>query len=600
MTLRLHSMQIRPRGSDGLGTHVLQFGRLTTLLFGPNGSGKTPVLRALEYVLGHPVELPPLLRVKCRSIILVLTDGINEYTIERILFDGVDVRVHGPLGQNWTFDTESAYSEWLLPLLGPSIKTFMTKSGDPSKPYMSLVGPIFFVDQDTGWTQPYAPLEKYHFLKDQREEMVRWVTGLLPRNRPIDRKAFADAKVDLESIQERIAIKRQTLLSLNRELGEDKNTNTTEWLIERSDAIRQQLENLYSVSSAITQATASFDSDIHTLSSRRDSIQFMISNSIRRLKQISDARDELSTELMAQADNEVAADAFRSLCGNENCQFFRNPEESYGKRVLYLKDQMKDFEFTSGALSTEVTQLQEEFFAIDNALKEANQKKTNALAGTDGERVSSLIESLSRELVDVSVRRDRIERVEREKEQLHALLDKEGKASDRVSELKPTAKGPRDKGPLSDVQQHLTNAFREWVQILGTKNLTPNILFDENLNLLLDGTPLTSSSHYSGSTRTRLILAYHAALVETSIKVGGQHPGFIVLDAPKQHELSPEDFKAYTIKFYEMSSKLGSPIQLIFSTSDSALADLKSTDKTWEPEFNSPDGMQYLGIIQHE
>jgi len=165
--------------------------------------------------------------------------------------------------------------------------------------------------------------------------------------------------------------------------------------------------------------------------------------------------------------------------------------------------------------------------------------------------------------------------------------------------LKPTGKGTRDKGALHDAQQQLTAAFREWVQVLRTKNLTPNIEFDENLDLLLDQTPLTSNSHYSGSTRTRLILAYHAALVEASSKVGGHHPGFLILDAPKQHELSPDDFKNFVIRFCEMSSRLSSPVQIIFSTSDQALAealsDVKGIDEVWIPGFHFQGEQRYLG-----
>lgn len=599
MTIRLQSLLITPRGPDGWTSGRLQFGRVATLLFGANGAGKTPVLRALEYALGHPVELPPQIHEHCRSIVLELRDGDTLYTVERILFKGLDVRVEGPGEKKWGFDSEGAFSEWLLPLLGPPAHAFTSKRSEASKPFMSVLGPLFLINQDTGWTQPYAPLEHHDFLKDQREEMVRWVMGLQPKNRPIDRDAFAAAKVEHESIQELVAIKRQTILSMARELGEDRNLNAIGWLQDRQTFLRQQLANLYSSANAVSQATAALDADIQSISVRRDSLQFRFANANRRLKQIAESMGELATELTALEDNEVAADAFRSFCGNENCQFFRQPEESYGRRVLYLRDQMKDFEFTSASLGAEVVDLQDELHATEATLREANQRKAATLSETDGTRVPSMIEALGRELEDASVRLDRIGRVEREKEQLHALLDKEEKARERVSELKPTGKGPRDKGALHDAKQQLTAAFREWVQVLRTKNLALNIEFDENLDLLLDQTPLTSNSHYSGSTRTRLILAYHAALVEASSKVGGYHPGFLILDAPKQHELSPEDFKNYVIRFCEMSSKLPSPIQIIFSTSDQALAealaDVKGIDEVWLPGFESQGERRYLG-----
>jgi len=597
MTLRLHSMQVVPRGSEGWGTKEQFFGRVTTLLFGANGAGKTPILRAMEFALGYPVELPPLLRTKCRSIKVTLRDGIQEYTVERVLFDGFDVRVTDSSGKFMEFQDEGSYSAWLLPLLGLSLRVFTDKRGETSKPYMSLIGPLFLVDQDTGWTQPYAPMETHNFLKDQHKEMVRWVTGLPPLNQPIDKKAFNAAKAEAESLLELITIKRLTIAALTREIGEDGNLQAAEWLEERKVFLQQQLTNLHSASNVISQATSAIDANLQSISSKKEGLQFKISNYQRRLEQISSARDELSTELTALEDNEVAANAFRSLCGSQNCQFFRNPEESYGKRLLYLKDQLKDFEFTSGSLADELGFFRAEFHTQDSAFQEAKVRKLNVLAGTEGEGIPDLIESMSRELSETCVRLDRVDRIRREKDQLHALLDKSERASDRVAELRPTSKGPRDKGHLLDVQHSLTETFQEWLQILRTKNLPGRIEFDEDLNLLLDGITFTSRSHYSGSTRTRLILAYHAALIETSIKQGGQHPGFLVLDAPKQHEFSPDDFKAYVHKFYNLSSSQNQPLQLVFSTSDLAFSNLQGIDQTWCPEFQLQNELRYLGPL---
>lgn len=597
MTLRLYSLQVVPRGSEGWGTKEQFFGRVTTLLFGANGAGKTPVLRAMEYALGYPVELPPLLQKKCRSIRVILHDGIEKYIIERILCDGIDVRITNSMGKTSEFQDEGSYSAWLLPMLGLSPRIFTDKRGEPSKAYMSLIGPLFLVDQDTGWTQPYAPMETHNFLKDQQKEMIRWVTGLPPQNQPIDKKAFNAAKAEEESILELITIKRLTIAALTRELGDDKSLQAAEWLLERKEFLHQQLANLHSASNAISQATAVIDADLQSISARKEDLQFKITSYQRRLGQITSAREELTTELTALEDNEVAANAFRSLCGNQNCQFFRNPEESYGKRLLYLKDQLKDFEFTSGSLEEEIGFFRSELQTQQSSFEEVKERKSKALVGTEGAGLAKLIESMSRELSDICVRLDRIDRISREKAQLHALLDNRERASLRVDALRPTSKGPRDKGQLLDVQHTLTETFKEWLQVLRTKNLPGRIEFDADLDLLLDGITFTSRSHYSGSTRTRMILAYHAALIETSIKLGGQHPGFLVLDAPKQHELSPDDFKAYVDKFYKLSSGQDQPLQLVFSTSDVAFSNLQGIDRTWGPEFQLQDELRYLGPL---
>jgi hypothetical protein len=87
--------------------------------------------------------------------------------------------------------------------------------------------------------------------------------------------------------------------------------------------------------------------------------------------------------------------------------------------------------------------------------------------------------------------------------------------------------------------------MQDWLKVLGTQN-TRTAYFDDEFVLYVDGSKFSLTSHQSGSTRTRIILAFHAALLEVSLAQGGNHPGWLLFDAPKQHELSQSDFDAYT------------------------------------------------------
>src|SRR3954449_1138251 len=66
MSVRLDSFQYLPRGADGWGSGLLHFGDIFTAVQGPNGSGKTPIMKGVIQGLGHEVALPPEVLKRCQ------------------------------------------------------------------------------------------------------------------------------------------------------------------------------------------------------------------------------------------------------------------------------------------------------------------------------------------------------------------------------------------------------------------------------------------------------------------------------------------------------------------------------------------------------
>ena len=73
-------------------------------------------------------------------------------------------------------------------------------------------------------------------------------------------------------------------------------------------------------------------------------------------------------------------------------------------------------------------------------------------------------------------------------------------------------------------------------------------------------------------------------MLEVSLARGGNHPGWLLFDAPKQHELSQTDFDAYTERLQLIAAKHPGRVQVVFS-----VADLKTQfhpgDEVWMPSF---------------
>ena len=137
--------------------------------------------------------------------------------------------------------------------------------------------------------------------------------------------------------------------------------------------------------------------------------------------------------------------------------------------------------------------------------------------------------------------------------------------------------------------------MQQWLVTLGTQN-TKSAHFDEDFVLYVDGAKFSTTTHQSGSTRTRIVLAFHAALLEVSLARGGNHPGWLLFDAPKQHELSQTDFDAYTDRLQVIAAKYPGRVQVVFS-----VADLKTQfqpgDEDWQPTFTINGEPRFLGPV---
>jgi hypothetical protein len=218
MSALLDSFTFTSKGDQGWEIVPLDLSAPLTILLGPNGSGKTPILCGIAFALGHPVELPPDIQMHCRSVKLTINEGGARTTIERLISPQFDVRTTADDGVINEFSEQKTFASWLIGELGISHRMLSDHRSAPVPPYMSVLIPMFWIDQDLGWRSFYSPVSTHNFVKDQAEEVIRWLLGAPGKNRAIDRDAFQQAKERLASINEQIAIKRGTLDALEKEV----------------------------------------------------------------------------------------------------------------------------------------------------------------------------------------------------------------------------------------------------------------------------------------------------------------------------------------------------------------------------------------------
>lgn len=136
--------------------------------------------------------------------------------------------------------------------------------------------------------------------------------------------------------------------------------------------------------------------------------------------------------------------------------------------------------------------------------------------------------------------------------------------------------------------------MERWLAALKTRHVAGDVHFDATFTPTIGGEKFSQSLGPSGSTRTRYVLALHAAIVETSIEMNGSHPPFLILDAPKQQELEPADLAAFISVCVKVFGEQTPPFQLVVGAKDRDIFK-KAPDETWKPMFPSPTGDHYLG-----
>lgn len=590
----LRSLQLLPRGPEGWASPELFFGETTTLVSGPLGSGKTPMLKALAYTLGAAVELPPAVKEHCAATRVTFWVGEEVHELRRMIEPGVVAFTTNADGKRTTLGDEKALSQWVLRRLGVPEREFASLQGGPAFSYVSILAPVFLVDQDIGWSAPYVPLESLRFVRDQREEVLRWVLDVPVKHRVVDKSAFDDAKAEQAAIQQQIVFKRRTIEKLIREDGPTVAPDALERLTFRRAQLHEQLRSASTVMESLTRSESALDARLRESMSRRDGIRQELNALMRRRAQILSVQSDVEAETEALEQNEVAASAFRTLCASENCKFFRQPEESYGRRLLYLKDQLKDFALSASQIGEDIARFERELEVSNASVATLAHEKKRAIAEAGAADTIAAVESLTKDLSEVSVRIDRLERIAGERRQLDALINQELRASERVAELKPTG-GRRDNARLLDARAHLKDAFNEWVVALKTPNVPTDAFVDDELRIVIRGEKFDAKISYSGSTRTRLVLAFHGALVEASIKMAGKHPTVLALDAPRQHELSPEDVRLFVERFEKITAEASIATQLILSATDESVVRAGTGVRVWSPSFPVGKERRYLG-----
>lgn len=584
--MRLRSLKVEPLGQNGWESPLLEFGWRTTLIFAKNGSGKTPIIQSLAASLGFPPKFRDEIFSKCTSVTLEAENEGEPFVIRRIL--GTNNRdFHAILiyrGEESEHFNEGSFSVALFEALGLEPPRLLSNKGETAQPYISTVLPVFYLNQGDGYTAAYKSTNS--FILDQFVEMVRFVFGLNPKHSYDVKKNLIDEKAALEAQTRKIVAAQRVFeyqsrgvddSSANQEALQHRATN----LAAQIGTLRDSVDTNSTVSSTLTELLRQKDQQIQ-------SKQIELSDLQNRISGIDAIRTEIEGEVKTLGLNEEARrvfSSFREICGAENCGLFIGSTESYGKNLLYLRDQIKDLDRNVLRAEMRIEQL-EEVLKGQHAERQVLVEKLGSPTTVGVDQLVTAVQALTKQLVEVQAELGRIAALKEERSKIFKLEEERLRIQDRIDSLSNSGRADIE---FNKLRLQLRELAVKWMDILDTQNVSRNVDIDLELRFKFNGESLDL---FSGSTKIRLVLAIHAALFEAYISEPSRPFRFLILDTPKQQELHTEDLGNYLVELENLCAAKGAQLILSSTEYDHPTG---QQDKRWLPMYSGIDHPMYLG-----
>lgn len=555
--MKLVSIKIKGKDIIGLESDELIFGQNITEFYGPNGCGKTPILQSISYCLGYPCKFRDDIYKLCKSATLTFTIANDIFRATREFDHGDFILTLESNEESLKFHNQADYSKYILERLSLSYPSLLTTQNKQSYPYLSTILPIFYLDQDLGYSKFYY--SPSNFIKDQFSEMLRIVFSL-PEKHSFDAKRKAiNLAEEIKYFDNSLAVQRRNI-EIARDTHKDKNLE----LIDSSiDTLKNELHELKNSKSLKNDSLFSIEEIIkkqkESLSNLKSELNFME----RRESSLLQIMKEINTEINTLNLNEEAKRIFRSfeeICPSLDCKMFSRSSESYAKHLLYLKDQIKDIERSLNLDSDRHDEIGQEIKYTNKTIEDLNTMRNNIIEKEDISSVIDAISEITSMLFKLQLEKGELNKIAILESKYIEMLNKREYALDELASLDKNRQSiPR----LAKVKSTLREKFINWLKVLKTPNIDFNVTFENDFSPIMGYETL---EQLKGSTKVRAILAYRSALIESLLELDNKSFMFAIFDTPKQHEIHYEDIDNFIKNLKKLSKKYN--FQFIFSSTE--------------------------------
>ena len=204
--------------------------------------------------------------------------------------------------------------------------------------------------------------------------------------------------------------------------------------------------------------------------------------------------------------------------------------------------------------------------------------------------VEAFIEAISlttTELFELQQEKEKFKKVEDQKALHVKLIERREQALTLQESLQRTLEQSAE---VVRLRLRLSEGMSKWLGILHARNIPQIVKIDSYLKPIMGEEKLDI---FKGSSKTRTVLAYHAALFEICLSDPSSPFRVLILDTPKQQDIPNDHLDSYIKALRNIAEKDGG--QVIFSTSSYRYDIDQETDQEWLPGFVTEGESMYLG-----
>ncbi len=544
------------------------------------------------------------------SITIVRNDGVRA-TITRAIAGGdstlASVTYPGDerdarwlrLGGDSMQDEVGGFFGWLFQWLGMPFAPLRTREGRNSRLYLENLATLFYIEQLKGWIDLFSTQVRRYGLQEVDPACVEYALGLqgmldqryaqqsagveeaelraegrqlFGRFNQLVRKATAD-HVDVQRIRLKDMASWLSSLDVASELAEAW-SETFEDRRRRLEAERADLAAHFSDGAADEaqerdarrhilgrlsdgqRATRDQERAIHTLAQQYEAYQTLVrelavdqraTRDLLRLKESDIGFPELARcptceQEIRLTNYQVANQSVEQVAGHQ--QTLEAERQALRASLAALQADMQNARVRHTEARTTTKETRRELAAFDESVSPDRERQAAYVAG---------MVTLERHLA-------RLDELEDEARALQ--LDVSDWAS-RFKALHSDALDTQDEeGRLRRFQEQLRAALRALRHTAVMDEPDHRVYLDDWHRPVLNGRSLAALG--SASDRARMVLAYMWALAATVYEVGGWHPGFLVLDEPKQQ--NPDESHERALVEFLATSWNEQPCQVLLFT----------------------------------
>lgn len=555
--MKLISIKIKGRDIVGLESEKLIFGTNITEFYGPNGCGKTPLLQSISYCLGYPCKFRDDIYKLCKSATLTFTIANNTFRATRD-FENTDfILTLEENEETLRFYNQADYSKHIFELLSLSYPSLLTTQNKQSYPYLSTILPIFYLDQDLGYSKFYY--SPGNFIRDQFSEMLRIVFSLPEKHSFDAKKKTINITEEIKYLDNSLAVQRRNI-EIAKETHKDKNIEAIDSSI---DNLKNELSELKNSKSLKNDSLFSIEAVIKKQKENLNDLKSKLNFMERRESSLLQIMKEINTEIETLNLNEEAKRIFRSfeeICPSLDCKMFSRSSESYAKHLLYLKDQIKDIERSLNLDSDRHDKIEQEIIYTSKTIEDLSTMRNNIIEEEDISSVIDAISEISSMLFKLQLEKNELNKITILEDKYIEMLNKREYALDELAGLEKNRQSiPR----LAKIKTTLRDKFINWLKVLKTPNIDFNVTFENDFSPIMGYETL---EQLKGSTKVRAILAYRTALIESMLELDCKSFMFAIFDTPKQHEIHYEDIDNFIMNLKTLSKRYN--FQFIFSSTE--------------------------------